>query len=95
MIDFDRLHFAMTIVAGVAAGLGIGAALSAMQYRNALFFARGRMVASVATQALRLALTALSLVAVARAGAAPLIAAAAGISVARAWSVCRVLRALQ
>ena len=89
-----NLPLAPAIAVGLGAGLGIGIALSMTLYWNGCLFARGHVLAALATQLLRLALATLALVMLAHVGAITLIASCAGIFVARTWSVRRVLGTL-
>ncbi|MGN6666591.1 MAG: N-ATPase subunit AtpR [Trinickia sp.] len=89
-----NLPLATQIVIALAAGFSIGAALYATLYWNGCLFARGHWLAALPMQLLRFALAAVTLVALAHGGATLLIAAFAGILIARTWLVRRVLRTL-
>lgn len=88
MID---ANFLTTVAAGFMGGLATGGILFATLGWNSRLFAGGRVLAAFAAQVLRLAIAAAMLAALVRLGAGALVAAMAGILIARGWTLRHML----
>ena len=80
------------LVAAFAAGVGLGAAHFRSLWWSVVLLREGRMGIGVAVQSLRFLVLAAALVVIARLGAGPFIAAAAGVLAARALLMRRYRR---